>query len=550
MKKRKSGILLILALMFTGLFVGCGKSEKKEKVTSIKPVNILTMSSNITLAQVVQSQLKKVGIPSKITEKKDYSTYLDDLVNGSFDITATGWTTVTGNPDYAVMSLFHTNGDYNRYGIADNELDMNLEAGRAAKIGSSQFKEAYKNVEKIVNEKAYIVPLYAGQRTVGTSKDLEGIILAKSRSFMLEKLKWSKKSGKSNEIDPVYIRHTSIALTSLDPIKANDGTVFSINTNLYSRLVNLDPNDQIISGLANSWYSKDQTNFYFSIQEGAKFSNGDIITPEDIKFSLDRAKDKNTPGNRVYTVQGSMKNIEILDKDSVDKEILSKLSKNGNIISKQIIKIETKEAYGQLYNMLAHTSGGIVSKKAVEKAGNSYGDINNISSLVSSGPYVLSEIDKQRNEIRFIRNDYYYDKAIMKNIIYKVIPDASGSVLALQSGDVNYIYTIPEDSRDSIENGEGTNLVARPSNGFTYLAFNDGVGGPRVTTNEDFRKAIYYAIDPQEILTIVLNGNGKIGASPLSPVVDGTESETGYKRPNYNVIKAKEYLEKYKSTLN
>ncbi|MGB6128073.1 MAG: ABC transporter substrate-binding protein [Psychrilyobacter sp.] len=550
MKKRKSGIFLILALMFVGLFVGCGKSEKKDEGPSIKPLNILAMSSNITLAQVVQSQLKKVGISSKITEKKDYSTYLDDLVNGSFDITAAGWTTVTGNPDYAVMSLFHTNGDYNRYGLADKELDMNLELGRTAKIGSSQFKEAYKNVEKIINEKAYIVPLYAGQRTLGTSKDLEGVILAKSRSFILEKLKWSKESGKSDETDPVYIRHTTVALTSLDPIKANDGTVFSINTNLYSRLVNLDPNDQIVSGLASSWYSNDQTNFYFSIQENAKFSNGATITPEDIKFSLDRAKDKNTLGNRVYTVQGSMKNIEILDRDLVDKDIIVELSKNGTAVSKKIIKIETKEAYGQLYNMLAHTSGGIVSKDAIEKFGDSYGDVNNINSLVSSGPYVLDALDKQKNEIRFVRNEYYYDKAIIKNIIYKVIPDASGSVLALQSGDVNYIYTIPEDSRESVDAGEKTNLIARASNGFTYLAFNNGVGGPRVTTNEDFRKAMYYAIDPQEILTIVLNGNGKIGASPLSPVVDGTGNETGYKRPSYNIEKAKKYLEKYKATLN
>jgi len=549
MKRKKNGVLLVLILMLATILVGCGGKSEKEKKTAIKPLNILTMSSNISLAQVVQSQLNKVGIPSKITEKKDFSTYLDDVVNGHYDITVAGWTTVTGNPDYAVMSLFHTNGDYNRYGISDKELDKNLEVGRAAKIGSDQFKEAYKNVEKIINEKAYIVPLYSGQRTIGVTKDLEGVILAKSRSFILEKLKWSKVSGKSNEKDPVYISHSSIALTSLDPIKANDGTVFSINTNLYSRLVNLDPNDQIISGLSNSWYSKDQINFYFSIREDAKFSNGDPITAEDIKFSLERAKDKNISGNRVYTVQGSMKEIEILDKNSVDKEILLQLSKNGNVVSEKIIKIETKEPYGQLYNMLAHTSGGIVSKKAVKKAGDSYGDIKNITALVSSGPYVLSKVDKQRNEIKFVRNENYYDKAILKNIIYKIIPDTSGTVLALQSGDVDFIYTVPEDSRDSIKNGEKTTLLARPSNSFTYLAFNNGVGGPKVTANEDFRKAVYFAIDPQEILTIELNGNGKIGASPLSPVLNGTVNETGYKRPSYDIEKAKEYLKKYKETL-
>ena len=36
-------------------------------------------------------------------------------------------------------------------------------------------------------------------------------------------------------------------LTSLDPIKANDGSINQLNTNMYVRLVNLSDDDQVVS---------------------------------------------------------------------------------------------------------------------------------------------------------------------------------------------------------------------------------------------------------------------------------------------------------------
>lgn len=536
----------IAVLMTTLAIAGCGKKEAAKapaQAANIPPLR-LVVSSGDKYSQILQSQWKKAGITVEIVEKKDSSTLMADMQAGSFDMVVTGWTTVTGNPDYAVMSLFHTNGDYNRSGISDATLDKALEDGRAAEIGSAEFKKAYGDVEKIVNEKSYIIPLVYSQRNIGFSKNLTNVVLAKSRSFTLEKMEWAQDSGKNNESTPVYGRHATINLTSFDPAKANDGTVFPFNTNIYARLVNLDPDDGIVPGLATQWYSPDQKSFYFVLRD-AKFSNGDKITGNDIVFSLKRASDKTMKDNKVYTIQGNMESVKTIQSSEVPADIKAHLEKNGSIDGKEIIEITTFKPYGQLYNMLAHTSGGIVSEKAVKAAGDSYGSVTAIDTIVASGPYLIKNIDKQKNEIVFEKNDNYYEPAKIKTVIFKAISDNSSALLALQSGSIDFLYTIPEDSRAKVINDPKLNFLAKNSNGFTYVLFNIARGENKATFNEDLRKALYYAVDPNEVLSIVLDNNGGVGASPLSPVVAGSSNETGYARPKFDLEKSKEYMDKY-----
>ncbi len=334
-----------------------------------------------------------------------------EVEKGEYDIATTGWTTVTGNPDYAVMSIFHTNGDYNDNGLSDSELDKHLEVGRSVKIGSDEFIDAYYQVEEILNDNAYIVPLTYDIRSYAFSDDIElgTISTFKSRSMKLEDYSYTSESNRDNEIDPLILSHITINLTSLDPMKANDGTVFNLNTNQYARLLNLGEKDSIETGLAIAYESKDQQNFYFALRDDAYFSNGEKITADDVIFSLERASNKDEAGNRVYSIQGNIDTIKAISNSDIPSDIYDSLKGQADIDkdTTEFIQITTKEPYGQLYNMLTHTSGGIVSKKAVEEVGSDYGTVNNLDSLVVSGPYIITSVDETTNEIKLVRNEYW-----------------------------------------------------------------------------------------------------------------------------------------------
>ena len=164
---KKSIILFMLALVLA--LAGCvqTKSDVKENdkaenggVTDSSKVaiEILGMSSSEDDINIVRDQLVKNGFDVKINMQPDYGSFKAQEDAGNFDISLSGWTTVTGNPDYAVRSLFKTGGDYSI--IADPELDELID--KASTQTSEEYTETYKKFEeRLVTDKAYIAPLYS-----------------------------------------------------------------------------------------------------------------------------------------------------------------------------------------------------------------------------------------------------------------------------------------------------------------------------------------------------------------------------------------------------
>ncbi len=534
--------IVATSLVSTMVLSGCSS----EKVVEKQDITLVALAASAQQAEVISSQLSSANFNVNLITTVDYSTHVTELAKGEYDIALSGWTTVTGNPDYAVMSIFHTNGDYNTNGLSNSDLDKNLEIGQSARIGSDEFLNAYYEVEKILNENAYIVPLTYTLRTyaIGKSLDEDTVVVNKSRSMKFEDYSFASDSGKDNEVDPLKFAHNTISLTSLDPMKANDGTVFALNTNQYARLVNLGPKDNIEPGIAIAYESEDQQNFYFALRDDAYFSNGDKLTADDVIFSLQRASNKDVEGNKVFTIQGNIENINKVSTEEIPPSILTTLKSNGATDELEYVHITTHKPYGQLYNMLAHTSGGIVSKSAIESAGSDYGTLSNLDNLVVSGPYIVKEVNPTTNEIILGHNEYYYGDINIKNIIFKVIPEVATSVNALQTGEVDFLYNITSEQYPVIEGADNTTLLKADSNGFSYIEFNMNEGSRASDVN--FRKAVYNAIDPEVFLQVTQNGYGGVGASTLYPVLKDT-TPTGYEKPTNDISKVEEFLNLYKN---
>ena len=70
---------------------------------------------------IVRDQLVKNGFDVKLNIQPDYGSFSAQKEAGNYDLALSSWTTVTGNPDYAVRGLFKTGGDYSV--VADSKLD-------------------------------------------------------------------------------------------------------------------------------------------------------------------------------------------------------------------------------------------------------------------------------------------------------------------------------------------------------------------------------------------------------------------------------------------
>ena len=86
----------------------------------------------------------------------------------------------------------------------------------------------------------------------------------------------------------------------LDPVFTDANLDIWILQNIYETLIRTGPAGKgLTPGLATDWkFSRDGKTFTLNLRPGVKFSNGSSVTGDDVKFSLDRARnDKNGAWN-------------------------------------------------------------------------------------------------------------------------------------------------------------------------------------------------------------------------------------------------------------
>lgn len=614
---KKLWILFVVMMMTIGL-VGCNvktkddaknepakkedtakQDEQKDEATPVsgEPVEIqvLAMSMDEKNLNIIRDQLSKAGFNVKLNIQPDYGSFVGQKDAKNYDMALSGWTTVTGNPDYAVRSIFKSDGDYNDYGLSDPKLDELID--KAATETPEQYKETYTELENVlVKEHAYIVPLYSSYKSQAVNKEvlnLDSVRLSKSRSLPWENLDFVDEANRSTL--PFTMSQPIASLTSLDPIKGNDGSINILNTNMYVRLVNLTDDDQVTSvgSLSHNHSIADgNQEYYFLLRDNVQFAHvdgslavdsGERVGAEDVVFSMKRAKDKDSvPEHRTYSLHSSMDKIEVIT-DLAELED-KKVSESGESIKAalekgapseikaltdskeeannaegtyQVVKITTVHPFPQVLNYLAHQSGGIVSKSRVEEINTydittydktkdvAYGDQAAVTegstynnTLAVSGPYIL--VHKNDYEAVFEKNPGYmpgteFEPRIEK-VVVKFIKDQDSALSALRSGETHLLYTVPEDKYSLVEGDSKLSLQKVPSNSVVYAFFN--LTGNSKFTDENLRQAVLNTVDQDQILAVY--DNLKLKAySTLTPMVD-----TG----NVHVAdpaKAQEFLQKY-----
>ncbi len=590
MKKMKKLGLIALAVLL--VFSGCGKSVSNDGDSAKKVVLDLVYMSTYGAkdATIIKDQLEKVGIEVNLIQTPDYATYKEKVDSGNFDIAFTGWTTVTGNPDYAVRSIFVADGDYNISGIDDAELEKLIL--NASTQTPDQYVKTYAQVEQILMDNAYIVPLYSANKTQAYNKEVlvpgsEHVRLSKSRSMVWEQFDYNDTSLRGTL--PLYLTQTNGDLTSLDPIKGNDGSINMLNTNQYIRLVNLTDEDAVTSEGALSYaftIAEDNKAYYFILRDDVNFAmlkdgkavdTGVRVSGEDVVYSMNRAKDKEAvPEHRTYTLHSSMETISVVsdigeleavvtaDGSSVRSQleagvpqaietlVTSRDEVNNGAGAYQVIKIETKEAFPQVLNFLAHQSAGIVSADqvaAINNATGTYGDQNEAvkdNHLYASGPYLM--VGKDDRAIYFKKNPAYMTgtehEPRIENVEVKIIPDSSAAVQALFSGEIHVLYSVPTLHFDRIQEDSKLNIVEMASNGAQYIVFNLDEAYGKATLDANLRKAVLNAIDPKPFIEIVHSGRAVEITSTVTPLLTNLEGYVPVKKPT-DLTKAAEYLEAY-----
>lgn len=274
--------------------------------------------------------------------------------------------------------------------------------------------------------------------------------------------------------------------TTLDPILTIQNADIWVMNNMNALLVrvNRDATD-VEPDLAESWtISDDGLTYTFKLRKGLKFSDGSPLTAGDVKFSLERLRDKE--GSIMAGMFSVIGNIDTPDDRTV------------------VVTLEQPSA--PALAAFAMFSAAILPQKAVEERGEDFG-----SNPVGAGAFMLQEW-KRGESLELVKNPHYWesDRVKLDGVQWDYIPNDNTRILKLQAGEVDAIIFVPFNRVAELEADPNINAHMDPSSRMDHMLVNHA--HPPLDELK-VRQAIYHALDRQSIVDAVTFGHGKVANS-------------------------------------
>lgn len=292
-----------------------------------------------------------------------------------------------------------------------------------------------------------------------------------------------------------------VAAMASDPGQLNtaittNGSVHNAGGLLYDGLVALDDDARPLPALAERWETEQAGALYrFHLRKDVVWHDGKPFTSADVKHTFDELLLKFHSRARA-SLAPALARIATPDDHTVE--------------------FHFRRPYAPFLKQLDVEEAPIMPKHLF--AGSD--PLRNPANVapVGTGPFRFAAYDAGR-EIRYAANDRYYRGApAIRQVIMRIIPDAGVQVLALEKGEVDWLFGVPGPERDRVRNDPRFRLlqtrgVSGSSNCVSTVGFNLDKPAFR---DVRFRRAIAHAVDRHQHLERVLFGEGRVATAPIS----------------------------------
>lgn len=303
---------------------------------------------------------------------------------------------------------------------------------------------------------------------------------------------------------------------------------------LYRPILKLDPATQELKpDLAESWkMSEDGLTYTFDLKDNLKWSDGDDLTVDDVKFSIETAL-KTSLINGIFP-ENFLKIEGAKDFQEGKTDTIS-----GITIDKDIITIKLKEKVGLFANVL----GQFLIFPQHKLAGENALEIHNSDfwkNPVSSGMYKVSEISAG-NYIALDKNTNYEGTAPKIDTVKMVF--LNDSVLAVQDGQSYYYATGRLNEIEQLSTVPGVQKFDVDVLYYRYFISNlAGQKGEGNSSVSDFkvREALMYAIDRPTLAKSVWQNSVTVNNTGVP--VAFSEYDKSLNTYEFNPDKAKQLL--------
>jgi oligopeptide transport system substrate-binding protein len=280
---------------------------------------------------------------------------------------------------------------------------------------------------------------------------------------------------------------------TLDPHKTSDTTSAFIIGEVFSGLVTLNTDLQIVPDIAERWdISDDGLVYTFHLLPDATFADGKPITAHDFVYSLNRAADPElaSPVSRTY-LSDIVGVTEVLD--GAATEITGVKAIDEHTLE---ITIDAPKAY--FLAKLTYPTAFVLDRENVEAGGRNWTENPN-----GTGPFRLAEYRIGERIILERNENFYRQPAHVDSISMNL---AGGQAMAMYENDEIDITGVGLFDLDRVlDPNEELNkelIIAPPDFSVSYVGFNTSMPP---FDDPKFRQALNHAVDKELIATEVLS---------------------------------------------
>src|SRR3989454_3612945 len=293
----------------------------------------------------------------------------------------------------------------------------------------------------------------------------------------------------------------SVALSSfstevLDPVLGGHIVKYYLSP-MFDYLVGTTPEGQPSrdGGMATRWEnSADHKRWTFHLRKGVKFHNGEEMTSEDMKFSLQRAMGKRSTTGYAGPLRTLIQDIET---PAPDRVVI--VTKDPTLIIPTYLSRSLS------------TEGMVLPRKYIEASG----DDVFARRPVGSGPYrFVEQVTGSHIKLTAVDNHWRIGTPRYKNVTFKLVPEETTRIALLRRGEVD----VADVSRERVKELERENFPVhmRKEEAIIHMWWILGPEGRTPPTRDKrVREALNLAIDRTEVAQSIFGGYAEPAAIPM-----------------------------------
>jgi peptide/nickel transport system substrate-binding protein len=303
--------------------------------------------------------------------------------------------------------------------------------------------------------------------------------------------------------DPKKILRVGLTqdIDTLNPFMAEYAASTDIGRAMYEFITTYDPKDEHpVPALASSWtHSPDGTSWTYTIRSGAKWSDGQPITAQDVAFTYNLMMTNDDAATSNGNFVANFKTVTAPDDHTV---VITTKAPQATMLALDI-PIVPKHIWQGVKDIAKYTN--------LPTPGHP---------TVGSGPYILTDYKEGQYAILAANTTYWRGAPKVDKLEFIHFDNTDAEVQALVKGDIDLINGLSAAQFDALKRTRNVTTNKAEGGRFVDLVMNSGAatntGAPLGDGNPNLkdialRQAITRAIDPKTLVQKVYGGYADVG---------------------------------------